>query len=104
MFQERGIALVYYLYLYDCKRAREANARRVSFTKELYGFMYSWKTKGGYREKRKPGLLEECSGSTAVTASAILVPPEHRAAFQALFESYQDILITKTFEVSKELN
>ncbi|RDE14862.1 MAG: hypothetical protein C4K47_03575 [Candidatus Thorarchaeota archaeon] len=96
--------MVYYLYVYDCKRARETNARRVSFTKELYGFMYSWRTKGGYREKRKPGLLEECSGSVAVTASAILVPSEYRGAFEALFHSYQDILITKTFEVSRQLD
>jgi hypothetical protein len=90
--------------VYDCKGAREANARRVSFTKELYGFMYSWKTKGGYREKRKPGLLEECSGSIAVTASAILVPQEHRGAFETLFDSYQDILITKIFEVTRQLD
>jgi len=95
--------MAYYLYVYDCKRAREANARRVSFTKELYGFLYSWRTKTGYRTRRRTGLLEECPGSRAVTASAILVPSEHRAAFETLFESYHDILIMKAFEVTSEL-
>jgi hypothetical protein len=104
VFQELGICVVYYLYVYDCKQAREANARRVSFTKELYGFVYSWKTKAGYREKRRPGLLEQCVGSSAVTASAILVPAEHRGAFETLFQSYRDILITKTFEVTRQLD
>lgn len=94
---------MYYLYLYDCREARKANARRVSFTKDLYGFAYSWKTKAGYREKRRPGLLDECPGSLAVTASGILVPPEHRAAFQALFDSYKDILTTEIFEVTKRI-
>lgn len=95
--------LTYYLYVYDCRHAREANARRVSFTKDLYGFLYSWRTKSGRREKRKPGLLEECFGSRAVTSSAILVPSEHKGAFEALFNSYQDILTTKVFEIAKEL-
>lgn len=92
-----------YLYLYDCIHARQSNARRVSFTKELYGFTYSWKTKSGTKEKRKPGLIEECLGSKAVADSAILVPAEHRGVFDMLFDDYSDILDLKVYEVAAEI-
>jgi hypothetical protein len=98
-----GEVLVYYLYIYDCRRARQANARRVSFTKHLYGFDYSWKTRAGVKQGRRRGLLDECSGAKAVTDSAILVPEEHRSVFDALFRTYQDILETRIYEVLTEL-
>jgi len=89
------------LYIYDCKNARKSNARRVAFTKELYGFTYSWKTRTGLKEKRKVGLLDECVGAEAVADSAILVPPDCRSIFDDLFESYTDILKTKIFTVNE---
>lgn len=92
-----------YLYLYDCRRARQTNARRVAFTKELYGYTYTWKTKSGVREKRKPGLLDECLGTEAVADSAILVPNEHRTIFDSLFSTYQDILKLKVYEIVQEI-
>ena len=95
--------LTSYLYLYDCKQARRTNARRVAFTKELYGYYYSWKTKSGIKQKRKPGLLDECPGTEAVADSAILVPSEHRTVFDALFRMYEDILKLKIFEVVEEV-
>ena len=93
-----------YLYLYDCRQARQSNARRVSFTKELYGFTYSWKTKSGVKEKRKAGLIEECPGSKSVADSAIFVPFEHRGVFDMLFENYSDILDTIVYEVVSEVS
>lgn len=92
-----------YLYIYDCRQARRSNARRVSFTKELYGYTYSWKTKSGIKEKRKPGLLEECGGSRFVADSTVYVPDEYRSLFDSLFEEYQDILTLKIFEVVREI-
>jgi hypothetical protein len=92
-----------YLYLYDCPEARRSNARRVAFTKELYGFVYSWRTKSGVKQKRKPGLLDECPGAKAVADSAILVPSEHRILFNTLFEMYEDILKIRIFEVVEEI-
>ncbi len=92
-----------YLYLYDCKEARRTNARRVAFTKELYGYTYTWKTKSGIKEKRKPGLLDECVGSKAVADSAILVPEESRALFESLFSIYKDILILRVYEIVQEI-
>lgn len=92
-----------YLYLYDCRQARQSNARRVSFTKELYGFTYSWKTKSGVKEKRKAGLIEECTGSKAIADSSILVPGEHRGVFDMLFDDYSDILDLKVYEVAAEI-
>ena len=91
------------LYIYDCKHARRSNARRVAFTKELYGFTYSWKTKAGLREKRKPGLLDEYIGAEAIADSAILVSEDHKTVFDDLFNSYNDILTTKIFLISEEL-
>jgi hypothetical protein len=98
------IPLAEYLYLYDCHHARRANARRVAFTKELYGFVYSWKTKSGIKQKRKPGLLDECYGARAVADSAILVPSEHRTVFDMLFQLYEDILTTKIYEITREIS
>ena len=92
-----------YLYLYDCKNAREFNARRVAFTKELYGFTYSWKTKSGIKEKKKLGLLDECWGSKSVADSAIFVPGIHKALFDSLFELYDDILSIHIYEVIEEI-
>jgi hypothetical protein len=91
------------LYIYDCKHARRSNARRVAFTKELYGFTYSWKTKTGLKEKRKLGLLDEYIGAEAIADSAILVSDEHRMIFDDLFRSYGDILTYKVFSVEEEL-
>jgi len=91
-----------YLYLYDCQHARRTNARRVSFTKELYGYFYTWKTKSGIKQKRKPGLLDECPGAEAVADSAILVPSDHRAIFDALFKMYENILKLRIFVVIQE--
>ncbi len=88
-----------YLYVYDCEKARQTNARRVAFTKELYGFVYSWKTKSGKKEKRRPGLLDQCPASEAVANSAILVPDSCKSMFDHLFEEYNDILSTIVFEV-----
>ncbi len=92
-----------YLYLYDCKDARRSNARRVAFTKELYGYTYTWKTKSGIKEKRKPGLLDECVGSEAVADSAILVPEESRVLFESLFSIYKDILSLRVYEIVQEI-
>ena len=92
-----------YLYLYDCRHARQSNARRVAFTKELYGYVYSWKTKSGIKQKRKPGLLDECPGAEAVADSAILVPSEHRVVFNALFQMYADILKFVIYEIVQEV-
>jgi hypothetical protein len=91
------------VYLYDCRNARQRNARRVSFTKELYGFIYSWKTKTGIKQRRKPGLLDQCVGAEAVADSAIFVPEEYRSEFDFLFSSYQDILAIRVFEVLEEV-
>ena len=93
-----------YLYLYDCPHARRSNARRVAFTKELYGYVYSWKTKSGIKQKRKPGLLDECPGAEAVADSAILVPYEHRVVFDALFQMYADILKFMIYEIVQEVS
>ena len=92
-----------YIYLYDCRNARQSNARRVSFTKELYGFFYSWKTKSGIKEKRKLGIIEECPGSKSVADSAIYVPTEHKSIFDMLFEEYADILDIVVYEVVAEV-
>ena len=92
-----------YIYLYDCHNARQSNARRVSFTKELYGFSYSWKTKSGVKEKRKVGIIEECPGSKAVADSAIFVPTEHKGVFDMLFENYTDIIDVIVYEVVSEV-
>lgn len=88
-----------YLYVYDCRRARETNARRVAFTKELYGYVYSWKTRAGKREKKKPGLLDQCPGAKAIANSAIMVPAECKGMFDRLFREYSDILSTVLFDV-----
>ncbi|MFW9845506.1 MAG: hypothetical protein ACFFD6_02060 [Candidatus Thorarchaeota archaeon] len=92
-----------YLYLYDFRHARQTNARRVSFTKELYGYVYAWKTKTGVKQRRKPGLIDMSEGAYAVADSAILVPPAHRSAFDSLFASYSDIMEIRVFEVLKEI-
>jgi len=92
-----------FVYLYDCRYARQRNARRVSFTKELYGFLYSWKTKTGIKQKRKLGLLDKCVGAEAVADSAIFVPAEYQGEFDSLFYSYQDILTVRIFAVLKEM-
>jgi hypothetical protein len=76
----------------------------VAFTKELYGFVYSWKTKAGVKQKRKPGLLDECTGAQAVADSAIYVPYEHRIVFDALFQMYEDILKIKIYEIAQEIS
>ena len=103
MFLKWLIHLTLYLYLYDCQHARRTNARRVAFTKELYGYYYTWKTKSGIKQKRRPGLLDECLGTEAVADSAILVPSEHRVVFDTLFKMYEDILKLKIFEVVEEI-
>ena len=103
MFFKWLFQLTSYLYLYDCQQARRINARRVAFTKELYGYFYSWKTKSGVKQKRKQGLLDECPGAEAVADSAILVPADHRVVFDALFRMYEDILKLKIYEVVQEL-
>jgi hypothetical protein len=95
--------LTNYLYLYDCKHARRSNARRVAFTKELYGFTYSWKTKIGIKEKKKLGLLDECWGAKQVADSAIFVPALHKELFDSLFENYKDILYFRVYEVVEEI-
>ena len=95
--------LTLYLYLYDCQNARRTNARRVAFTKELYGYYYTWKTKSGVKQKRKQGFLDECPGAESVADSAILVPSEYRMLFDTLFKMYEDILKLKIYEVVQEL-
>ncbi|TFF86476.1 hypothetical protein EU519_01290 [Candidatus Thorarchaeota archaeon] len=93
-----------YIYLYDCKNARQKNARRVAFTKELYGYTYSWKTKSGLKQKRKAGLIDECPGAEAIADSAILVPYDHHTVFDSLFSMYADILELRVFEVEREIS
>lgn len=93
----------YYLFLYDCKRARQTNARRVAFTKELYGYTYSWKTKSGIKQKRKLGLLDQFIGVEAVSDSAILVPEEFFNNFEELFKEYEDIMKRRVFRVQEEI-
>ena len=97
------VLLTNYLYLYDCTHARRSNARRVAFTKELYGYTYSWKTKSGVREKKKLGLLDECAGAEAVADSAVIVPDEYRSLFDHLFSTYQDILHLRVYEIVREV-
>jgi hypothetical protein len=92
-----------FLYIYDCKQARKSNARRVSFTKELYGFSYVWQTKSGIKEGRRLGLLDECVGARSVAESTIVVPGECKGLFDNLFELYNDILTIKIFEIAREL-
>lgn len=92
-----------YLYLYDCRHARQSNARRVAFTKELFGYTYTWRTKYEIREKRKLGLLDECPGAEAVADSAIIVPDDHKSTFDSLFSMYQDILKVRVYEIVKEV-
>ncbi|MHA1924281.1 MAG: hypothetical protein ACXABV_05220 [Candidatus Thorarchaeota archaeon] len=94
----------FFLYLYDCRRAREINARRVSFTKELYGYTYSWKTKTGIKQRKKPGLIDMSEGAYAVADSAILVPGRYRSLFDSLFASYSDIMKARVFEVIREIS
>ncbi|MFQ5831893.1 MAG: hypothetical protein ACE5H4_04275 [Candidatus Thorarchaeota archaeon] len=93
----------YFLYLYDCKRARQVNARRVSFTKELHGYVYSWKTRSGIRQRKKAGLIDQCEGAQAVADSAILVPGDFKSIFDQFFLSYMDILVLKVYEVIEEV-
>jgi hypothetical protein len=95
--------VAYYLYVYDCTHSRRTNARRVSFTKELYGFNYSWKTKTGIKTQRKPGLLDTCIGSQAVADSTILVPDDCRSVYDELFRTYQDIVHMKLYRVIEEV-
>ena len=47
--------------------------------------------------------MDECPGTEAVADSAILVPMEHKVVFDALFETYEDILKLKIFEVVTEI-
>ncbi|MHA1654138.1 MAG: hypothetical protein ACTSVT_09105 [Candidatus Thorarchaeota archaeon] len=89
------------LYVYDCRAARAHNARRVAFTKELYGYVYTWKTKKGLKQRKKAGLIDRCPGSIAISDSAIIVPREHKASFNDLFRRYRDILHTYIFEVNE---
>jgi len=65
--------------------------------------MYSWKTKMGIKQRRKPGVLDQCVGAEAVADSAIFVPGEYRGEFDSLFSSYQDILAVRVFEVLEEI-
>lgn len=104
MFCGIGLSkMVSYVYLYDCRHARQSNARRVAFTKELYGYTYTWRTKSEIREKRKQGLLDECPGAEAVADSAIIVPDEHRSIFDSLFSMYQDILKLRVYQIVREV-
>jgi len=96
--------MAFFLYLYDCRRARETNARRVSFTKELYGYVYTWKTKTGIKQRKKPGLIDMSEGAYAVADSAILVPGRYRSLFDSLFASYSDIMKARVFEVIREIS
>jgi hypothetical protein len=98
-----SLKIMAYLYLYDCRHARQSNARRVSFTKELYGYTYTWRTKSEIKEKRKLGLLDECVGAEAVADSAIVVPNEYRTIFDNLFSNYQDILSFRVYEIIAEI-
>jgi len=91
------------LYVYDCTDSRKKNARRVMFTKELYGFVYTWKTKLGVREKRKTGLLDECHGSSAIADSAVLVPDQYRNVYSELFRRYSDIVKVKLYAITEQL-
>ncbi len=90
------------LYVYDCIQSRRSNARRVAFTKDLYGFKYSWKTKSGIKQRRKHGLIDDHVGSQAVADSTILVPVEHRPVFDLLFDKYKDILNVRIFKIANE--
>lgn len=91
------------IYIYDFINSRNSNARRVSFTKELFGYTYSWKTKSGVKVKRKAGLLEECPGSRVIADSTIIVPMEFRPVFDDLFGRYQDIMNIHVFKIEKGL-
>jgi hypothetical protein len=104
VFCDTGLSeMVSYVYLYDCRHARQSNARRVAFTKELYGYTYTWRTKSEIRERRKQGLLDECPGAEAVADSAIIVPDEHRSIFDSLFSMYQDILKLRVYQIVREV-
>ncbi len=90
---------VYILYVYDCISTGAKNARRISFTKRLFGYTYRWRTRGGWKTKRKDGLLDLCPGARRITDSAILVPEECQSTFDTLFTQYRDILKVSSFAV-----
>lgn len=91
------------LYVYDCTESRRRNARRVMFTKELYGFVYTWKTKLGVKEKRKTGLVDECPGSLAIADSTLLVPNRYQGIYSDLFRRYSDIVKVRLYAVTEQL-
>lgn len=96
-------AVKLYLFLYDCNSSKGANSKRVSFTKKLYGYKYKWKTTGGYKERRKPGLLDTCKDARRVNDSAILIPEICYQECLDLFNRFQDILEFRIFEVVDEI-
>ncbi len=91
------------LYIYDFIRSRTTNARRVAFTKELYGYTYSWRTKAGIKQRRKAGLLEECEGAHIIAESTIFVPSQYKNLFDELFDRFQDIMHLHVYEVVREI-
>lgn len=92
-----------FLFLYDCNSSRETNSRRVSFTKKLYGYKYRWKTAGGYKVRKKKGLIDSCTGATRVNESAILIPENCYQECLDLFLEFEDILRFRVFEVLSEI-
>ncbi len=97
------VTMSFLLYVYDCKKTRQSNARRVAFTKELYGFTYSWKTRSGNKVKRRSGLIDSCPGARSVSDSVILVPESSRMVFDRLFKDYQDIAKVVVFRVMESI-
>ncbi len=91
------------LYVYDCINSRQRNARRIAFTKELYGYTYTWKTRGGLKTRRKPGLVDSSPLCEVVTDSAIMVPVHMKDQFDQLFANYRDILKVRAFSIEREL-
>ena len=92
-----------FLFLYDCNSSKEANSKRVSFTKQLYGYKYKWKTTEGYKERRKPGLLDTCEDANRVNDSAILIPEVCYQECLDLFTEFQDVVQFRIFEVVEEV-
>ncbi len=103
MFYKSGEIVTWLLYVYDCKKTRESNARRVSFTKELYGYVYRWKTRSGHKEKRKPGLIDSCPGARSVSDSVVIVPESSKSIFDRLFTDYRDIVKVVVFKIVDEV-
>ncbi|MHA1238621.1 MAG: hypothetical protein ACTSSJ_05205 [Candidatus Odinarchaeia archaeon] len=89
------------IYIYDVIRGKQTNPRRVRFSKELYGYKYSWETSEGLKTAYKKGIVSKCKAEK-VGDSAILVEEEDAKEFDTLFMRYMDIIRVRKFRVLRE--